>query len=156
MSYAEIARWTGELQREGTFILPRGADAILRQLPNYADYSEERYCLRRLKPGTGTVVDAPKGMWLMLKDKLENDCPAWVALSVDPDMYMRFLSGVLVGLIATHADDLKRGGLKLVLDELIQRLEKTFGPLAKQEKELVNTGFAHRQTDEGRHIYEAG
>ena len=47
------------------------------------------------------------------------------------------------------------------LDELIQRLEKTFGPLTKQEKEFVNTGIAHRQTDEGDiytyiYIYEPG
>ena len=55
----------------------------------------------------------------------------------------------MVGLIATHVDDLKCGGLKWVLDELIQRPEKTFGPLAKQEKEFVNTGIAHKQTDEG-------
>ena len=40
------------------------------------------------------------------------------------------------------------------MDRLIQRLEKTFGTLAKQEKEFVNTGIAHRQTDEGdTHIY---
>ena len=81
MSYAEIARRTGEPQREVTLTLPRGADAILCQLPNYADYSEDRYCLRCLKPGTGTV-DAPKGFGLMLKDKLENDGPAWAASSV--------------------------------------------------------------------------
>ena len=105
MSFAAIARRTGESQRAVAFTLPRGTDAILRQLPDYADYSEDRYCLRCLKPGTGTV-DAPKGFGLMLKDKLENDGPVWVATSVYPELYMRFHNGALVGLIATHVDDL--------------------------------------------------
>ena len=31
----------------------------------------------------------------------------------------------------------------------IQRLERTFGTLTKHEKEFVNTGVAHKQTDAG-------
>ena len=106
MSYVEIANRTGEAQREVTFTLPRGADMILHQFPSYADYNETVYCLKCLKPGTGTV-DAPKGLGMMLKEKLENDGPAWIATSVDLELYMRFHNGVLVGLIAAHVDDLK-------------------------------------------------
>ena len=96
MSYSEIARRTGEPQREVTLTPPRGADAVLRQFSSYADYSEDRYCLRCLKPGTG-AVESPKGFGLMLKDKIENDGPAWVATSVDPELHMRVHDGVLVG-----------------------------------------------------------
>ena len=51
MNYDEVARRTGEPQREVTFTLPRGADAALLQFPNYADYSEDRCCCLCLKPG---------------------------------------------------------------------------------------------------------
>eukprot|EP00959_Pyramimonas_sp_CCMP1952_P048678 1016670-Pyramimonas_sp.AAC.1 len=61
----ELAEAIGEKGRVACFALPPGSATVRRALPGFEHYAESKYCLRRLKSGTGTK-DAPRAFSLKL------------------------------------------------------------------------------------------
>ena len=66
MTYKEISELTGEAERVVHFTLPSGSAKILRQIPGFEDFDENKEVLRCTKPGTGTK-DAPRAFSLKLR-----------------------------------------------------------------------------------------
>ena len=88
MTYEKIAQLTGEPLRVVHFALPPGAAQLLRRLPGFEDYDENKECLRCVKPGTGTV-DTPRGFSLQLKEIIHG-AAGWTPTTVDLEMHFKF------------------------------------------------------------------
>ena len=66
VTYEELAKLTGEPQREVNFFLPGSNIPLLRKIPGFEDFDPQKEVLHCDKPDTG-LVDAPRALSMKLK-----------------------------------------------------------------------------------------
>ena len=143
LSFRELAEMDGEVKRSVQFIVPSGSISLLRALPGFEDFDGATEVLRMLRAGFG-LKDAPRAWAKVLKKVLETF--GLVACKLDPQVYVKFVSGILVLILSTHVDDLKGAGETAQRDGLIAHLEARFGKLSKQLHSFTHVGVVHEQS----------
>ena len=126
VDYKELAKMTGEPEREVNFTLPIGSAALLKRLPGFENFDVTNEVLHCDKPGTG-LVDAPRAFSIKLSQitrKLGLE-PS----SIDNELVLKHEGGQLVLMLTKHVDDLKIAGRRALILSVIAELEKTFGKL---------------------------
>ena len=154
VTYQEMQQLTGQPERFVYFSLPKGAAAVLRQLPGFEDFDERLECLRAMKPGTG-MKDAPAAFSLKLARVTQSDECKLKPTTYDKQLELRHDAGghaaasELVAMCAKHVDDIKIAGSREMIKSLLKPLEREFGKLAYSENEFLNNGIRHKRLADG-------
>ena len=143
MTYKEMAKVTGEPERDVAFALPSSTIGALRRLPGYANFDPTKEVLKCLKPGTG-LKDAPQAFSMKLRS-VTAACNLTPSL-LDSELLMKHSpSGRLLFVMSVHVDDLKFAGEPEVVDSVTRRIQQTFGQLRIIKHTFTNCGVKHTQ-----------
>ena len=142
VTYEELAKKTGDAQREVNFYLPQRQIHILRKVPGFENVDANNEVLHCDKPGTG-LVDAPRAFSMKLAE-VTDKC-GFVPSKIDPELCYKFNHGRLVCMMTKHVDDLKLAGDKKVVLEVMNELQKVFGELKITWNDFTNCGVRHSQ-----------
>ena len=136
MTYAEIARVTGEPLRTVQFDFPATDAWLLRQLPGMEDYDNNVEILDLVKAMWG-LKDAPRAFGMRLKVTLKG-C-GYVQGIMDPQVWCKFKPKVpivfseavlgehLLSMLTTHIDDNKGAATENECDILLTALKRDSG-----------------------------
>ena len=149
ITYKELSEKTGEPEREVHFTLPPGAAQQLRLCKGYEDFDETSECLKCIKPGTG-CKDAPRCFSLKLAEVTQAEDCGMTPTAIDPELEMLYEKDKGVTMLMTkHVDDLKIGGLPPRPEQVLLRIEKVFGPMARNKEEFTNCGVHQKRHSNG-------
>ena len=130
--------------REVNFYLPASSIPILRRVKGFENFDPTKEVLHCDKPGTG-LVDAPRAFAIKLRKITRDECHMKPSL-IDPELCFRHSSkGELICLMTAHVDDLKIAGEPHVVQEMLQKLQATFGELKQTWNFVLNCGVQHVQ-----------
>jgi len=143
VTYAELAKMTGEPLRDVCFYLPPSTVSALKQLPGYYDFDPATEVLHCNKPGTGSV-DAPRAFHLKLSTVTRQQC-LLCPTKTDGELLILHQQGKLIAVLAIHVDDLKITGEQATIDYIVGKLQEVFGALILQRHRFTNCGVRHIQ-----------
>ncbi len=138
VTYKELAKLTGEPEREVNFFPPAHNVSMLRMLPGFEGFDPQTEVIHCDTPGTG-LVDAPRAFSTKLTLVTGEECQLELSL-IDPELCLKVEQGLVILLMTKHVDDLKLCGPKWVINKVIQTLEKHFGALKVTLHQFTNCG----------------
>ena len=148
VTYEELARITGEPQREVNFYLPHASVHLLNKVPGFESFDPVSEVLHCDKPGTGSV-DAPRCFSMKLQLVTSDKC-GMISCTIDPEMCVLHKkqadgSSKCVAILTKHVDDLKVAGVKEVVEWILKEIQDVFGNLKIIWNEFTNCGICHIQ-----------
>ena len=143
VTYEELAKLTGEKQREVNFYLPASNIPLLRKVPGFENFDPVKEVLHCDKPGTG-LVDAPLAFSVKLGMVTRDKC-GLIPSKIDPEFCCRWDDGELTCIMTKHVDDLKVAGKPEVVKFALAEIQKVFGELKILWKDFANCGVRHLQ-----------
>ncbi|OLP83040.1 hypothetical protein AK812_SmicGene36245, partial [Symbiodinium microadriaticum] len=146
VSYSELATATRKPERDVNFELAGEGLRCLRLLPEFSDFCARTEVLHCLKPGTG-CRDAPKCFSLKLREVTSSY--GFVCSTVDPELELLFVNGVLTLAIVKHVDDLKMMGQRKDIEKFVAHVAATFGKMDIDWKDFTFCGIRHYQAEDG-------
>jgi len=146
MTFAELARLTGQPAREVAFVPPKGSERYFQELPGLKDLNFAVEVLRLLKPAYG-LKDAPKA-WRTRLDQVLRSLGGR-PLHTDGSLYVFFGSDKQLKLVLScHVDDLKGCGEPATEQAALRGLAARFGELKVSRKVFEHCGIKYcQQTD---------
>ena len=87
VTYEELAKLTGEKQREVNFCLPASNTPLLRNVPGFENFDPAKEVLHCDKPGTG-LVDAPLAFSIELGMVTRDKC-GLIPSKIDPEFLLQ-------------------------------------------------------------------
>ena len=147
VSYDELSNETGQPLRDVSFELTGEALRCLQAMPKFSGFDPRREVLHCLKPGTG-CRDAPKCFSI----KLRKVTAAFGLRSCSVDAELEFLfddSSRLQMAIVKHVDDLKMIGEKGIIQQFVDHMSATFGPMDIEWGSFTFCGVKHTQQSDG-------
>ena len=150
VTYDELAKLTGERPREVNFYLPASNIPVLRKIKGFENFNPATEVLHCDKPGTG-LVDAPRAFSIKLSSVTCEKC-GLMPSKVDPELCFKHINGRLVCLMTKHVDDLKIAGEPAVVQDILLKLQETFGELKISKHSFLNCGVQHTQCPRTKEI----
>eukprot|EP00959_Pyramimonas_sp_CCMP1952_P106877 2234156-Pyramimonas_sp.AAC.1 len=160
-TFKQIANETGAKLRSIQCDLPAGANALLRQIEDFHDFSEISEVLDMNMPGFGTN-DAPWSWSMALAETMIG--AQWAPSRADKKLYAKRRQAterdsycpikgkkyttkdkIPLGILATHVDDFKEACEDRTIVKLLQRLEVEYGKCELNETTLECVGIKHAQ-----------
>jgi len=146
LTFADLARIPGECHRVVEVELPPGSASVLRLLPEFSDFDQDKEVLQLLRPGFG-LKDAPRLWGLALKRALA--AAGLTATRADFELFVKhdWSSGSarLCLIVSTHVDDLKYAGDDHETKLFVKALESQFDSMKLEERSFLHCGIQHDQ-----------
>ena len=150
MSFSDMAKDSGGVAREVSFVPPIGSEMYFKELPKMRSYDPLTYVLRLLKPVYG-LKDAPAAWKKQLNRVLL--LAGGKQLHTDKCLWAWFDGvGCLQLLLSTHVDDLKGCGDEATTTRVLNVLTKEFGTLKTQFDDFTHCGIKHETNKQDRSI----
>jgi hypothetical protein len=127
VTYEELAKFTGEQQREVNVYFLASNIPLLRRVPGFETFEPTKEVLHCDKPGTG-LLDAPLHFSMKLgiasRDKF-----GLAPSKTDPELCCRWDNGEFTCIVTKHVDDLKVAGKPEVVKFVLAEIQMVLGEL---------------------------
>ena len=116
---------------------------MLRKVKGFETFDPATEVLDCEEPRTG-LVDAPRAFSIKLSSITREKC-GLMPSKVDQEMCFKHVDGKLVALVTKHVDDLKITGEPAVVQDILLKLQETFGELKISKHSFLNCGAQHTE-----------
>ena len=142
LSFKELARLTGEVERKCAFLPPKGYESYVAELPGMSHFDPEKHELLMEKAIYG-LKDAPRAWRITLHATLVE--LKGKSIKTDNAVYFWHTGRTLSLVLSAHVDDLKITGTTDMINWLLEELTARFGALKVQWNKFEHCGLIYEQ-----------